>query len=62
MTKTICDICKREIPTSIYSSQISEVQFSIKYNGRYLDVCDKCKKDFSEWMNKRAKEAADGQD
>lgn len=61
MVKTICDICKREMENDFSRAAVSELHFYIKVGGRSLDVCDQCKKDFMNWIETKAKEAADGE-
>ena len=52
MTKTVCDICGREMDT--IPTYIKNVNyFRISYNGRIWDICDGCRVDFFKWVEQR---------
>ena len=53
MTKTVCDICGKDVYGIIYSSGIEEYQFSISANGRKWDLCSECREDFCNWVKNR---------
>lgn len=57
MTKTVCDICGREMPLEIYSRAIKDYKFCISSNGKAWDVCTKCRDELNEWMKKRKAES-----
>lgn len=51
MTKTCCDICGKEMPTSILGP-IKDFNFCISSYGRIWDICDDCRHDLNEFINK----------
>jgi hypothetical protein len=53
MTKTICDICGKEMPLEIISKRPEDCKFCISSYGRVWDICDECRNDLNEWMEKR---------
>lgn len=56
MTKTICDVCGKEIPDSICGVTIRDMNFCISSYGRIWDVCKECREDLKRWMTKRRAE------
>lgn len=52
MTKTVCDICGKEMPTAKIKS-IENFNFCISSNGRIWDVCTECRGDLNKWMATR---------
>ena len=54
MTKTICDICGKEIPTTTMSK---DRRFCISSYGNMWDICPECREDFNRWMVIRKSEA-----
>ena len=51
MTKTICDICGKDIPTpSMTKNPISDLNFCISSYGKIWDICPECREDFNRWM------------
>lgn len=59
MTKTCCDICGKEMPTSMIRSAI-ELKFCISSFGRVWDVCDDCRNELNEFINKHKEEKENG--
>ena len=58
MTKTICDICGKEIPTTTMSKDpIYDLKFCISSYCKMLDICPECREDFNRWMVIRKSEA-----
>ena len=53
MTKTICDICGREMDTDFSRLKEGEIQFSISSYGRYWDICDDCRTSLNVWIKGR---------
>lgn len=55
MTKTVCDICGREMANDSIAPRLkeSEVQFSISSYGRYWDICDDCRTNLNIWIRER---------
>ena len=53
MTKTICDICGREMATNFPRLKEGEMQFSISSYGRYWDICDDCRTSLNVWIKGR---------
>lgn len=52
MTKTICDICGKEMPTDMRPGIIAEYKFCISSYGKAWDVCDDCRKELNEWIKR----------
>ena len=51
MTKTVCDICGKVIPTSSMSKDpIYDLNFCISSYGKMWDICPECREDFNRWM------------
>lgn len=59
MTKTVCDICGREMPTRKFPDIIEDMNFCISSHGKIWDICDKCGIDFNRWMTMRKAESED---
>lgn len=55
MTKTVCDICGKEMPTSIFGD-IKNMNFCISSHGRTWDICTKCRESLNRWMTMRKAE------
>ena len=55
MTKTICDICGREMGIDSIFPRLKEgeMQFSISSYGRYWDICDDCRTSLNNWIKER---------
>jgi len=53
MTKTICDICGKEMPTTKFVDHIEDLNFCISSHGRIWDICTECRDELNEWMKKR---------
>lgn len=56
MTKTICDICGKEMPADSTSS-ITDCKFCISSYGKIWDVCNDCRGKLNEWMEQRKAES-----
>ena len=52
MTKTVCDICGKEMPSEIYSKPIKDYKFCISSFGRAWDICIECRDELDKWMKK----------
>ena len=59
MTKTVCDFCKKEMPTSPFLSSIRDFNFAISRHGICLDICDDCRTALNEWIKSRESEDND---
>ena len=59
MTKTVCDICGKEMPSEIYSKPIKDYKFCISSFGRAWDICIECRDELDKWMKKRKAESED---
>lgn len=60
MTKTVCDICGKEMPTAM---TIGTADFYISSHGRVWDICTGCRVSLNKWMRIRkgeSEEEADG--
>ena len=53
MTKTVCDICGKEMPTSIFAETIKDMNFCISRYGKIWDICVECRKSLNMWMTIR---------
>lgn len=56
MTKTVCDICGRELPTLKIVDHVEDLNFCISSYGRIWDICDDCRASLNKWMNTRRQE------
>lgn len=59
MTKTVCDICGEEIPTTKIVDAMNDQKFCISRGGWRWDVCDKCQESLANWMTTRRIERED---
>ncbi len=59
MTKTICDICGKEMPTAKFVDTIENLNFCISSHGRIWDICTECRISLNMWMNIRKAENED---
>ena len=50
MTKTTCDICGKEMPTTKNVDTIENLNFCISSHGKKWDICDECRVSLAEWM------------
>lgn len=57
MTKTVCDICGKEMPSEVYSGELNAYKFCISSYGKAWDVCTECRDELNEWMKKRKAES-----
>ena len=58
MTKTICDICGKDMSTTTMSKDpIYDLKFCISSYGKMWDICNECREDFNRWMVIRKSEA-----
>ena len=58
MTKTICDICGKDISaTRTPKELIMDMNFCISSYGKIWDICPECREDFNRWMVIRKSEA-----
>ena len=56
MTKTTCDICGKEMPTTKYADRIEDKNFCISSYGKIWDICTECREELNRWMTIRKKE------
>lgn len=59
MTKTICDICGKQMPLEIYVRPIKDYQFCIASYGKAWDICSECSDELDKWIKKRKAESKD---
>ena len=57
MTRTVCDICGKEMPTAKFVANIVDLSFCISSHGKIWDICDKCRVDLNRWINIRKTES-----
>jgi hypothetical protein len=53
MTKTICDVCGKQMPTTLYPADIEDRHFCISSMGRPWDICDECLEEIGNLLKKR---------
>lgn len=53
MTKTVCDICGKEMPTAKLADNVRNLNFCISSNGRIWDICTECRTNLNKWMTIR---------
>ena len=49
MTKTLCDICGKEMPMKIIEP-LRNYNFCISTHGRAWDICNECREDLNKWI------------
>lgn len=59
MTKTVCDICGKEMPTAKYADTIEDLKFCISSHGKIWDICNECRASLSKWMTIRKAESGE---
>ena len=59
MTKTVCDICGKEMPTTKLVDNIENLNFCISSHGRIWDICTECRESLNRWMTVRRRESED---
>lgn len=57
MTKTVCDICGKEMPTAKIANTIEEMNFCISSHGKIWDICTECRVSLNKWMTIRRQQA-----
>lgn len=50
MTKTVCDICGKEMPTKKYVDRIDNYNFCISSYGKIWDICTECRESLEKWI------------
>ena len=53
MTKTICDICGKEMSTEKFPGTIKDQNFCVSSHGKIWDICPACRMDLNRWMTIR---------
>lgn len=53
MTKTVCDICNKEMPSIKFVDKIENQNFCISSYGRIWDICTECRVSLNRWMTTR---------
>lgn len=53
MTKTVCDICGKEMATTKFVDPIENMNFCISSHGKIWDICTECREDLNRWMTIR---------
>lgn len=63
MRITICDICGKEMHSSMFAGTVIDSNFAISQNGKQWDICDKCRTALNRFIEERRaeSEAADEQ-
>ena len=57
MTKTVCDICGKDMPLELNSRATKDYNFCILSYGKMWDICTECRDKLTEWMRKRKAES-----
>lgn len=60
MTKTVCDICGKEMPTQKYADRIENYEFCISSYGETWDMCTECRESFNKWITIRSRKRKKG--
>jgi ribosome-binding protein aMBF1 (putative translation factor) len=55
MKKTICDICGKEMDTSIFTESIRDSKFCISRYGVIMDICNDCREELGRWIGEMRK-------
>ena len=50
MTKTVCDICGKEMPTIKFVDTIENHAFCISSYGEIWDICTECRESLNKWI------------
>ena len=50
MTKTVCDICGKEIPIAKFVDTTENLNFCISSPGKIWDICDECRVSLNKWI------------
>ena len=53
MTKTVCDICGKDMPLEINSRDTNNYNFCILSYGKMWDVCQECRDKLYVWIRKQ---------
>lgn len=59
MTKTICDICGKDMPLKIYTESIKDYKFCISSYGTAWDICSECRNELDKLIKKLKAESED---
>lgn len=59
MTKTICDICGKDMPLDIENRPIKDYKFCITNYGKAWDICNECRDELDKWIKRRKAESED---
>lgn len=57
MTKTVCDICGKEMPTAKFADTTENLNFCISSHGKIWDICAECRVSLNKWMTMRRVES-----
>lgn len=57
MKITICDICGKQMVSTMFAGTIVDSDFSISNNGRCWDICDKCRAALNRFIEERKAES-----
>lgn len=49
MTKTTCDVCGKEMPTTSECGN----KFVISTYGRHWDICNNCREELNKWLESK---------
>lgn len=55
MTKTVCDICGKEMPSIIKADTIENHEFCISSYGEIWNMCTECRESFNKWITVRSR-------
>ena len=55
MTKTVCDICGKEMPTIKFVDTIENYEFCISSYGEIWDICTECRESLNRWITIRSR-------
>ena len=55
MTKTVCDICGKEMPIIKFVDTIENHEFCISSYGEIWDICTECRESLNRWITIRSR-------
>ena len=59
MTKTVCDICGKEMSNARVLDNAENMQFCISSYGRIWDIRTECRENLNKWITIRKSESED---
>lgn len=57
MTKVVCDLCGKDVNTSVLLRPIGNYRVALVQYGDTLDLCENCKIALDKWISERKSES-----